>query len=563
MAADRRMTGQQKSFRARTLHLQLFADFALKISLVLPEPARKQAGSSCLAPLLTDACITPAAQTHAPAFPTACENLSSRSRMFKKVTQYVAKQMDPNGELVPVESIVDQDHFRTLCLVRRKRKTAFRQFPSYKRTEYKLHDVLLPGKDDKSDESLLCGDQQDSMQYATAGSACDKVDGAVSLPIEPVLVELGGSASSSKTWSIKMEKRHVPAPQLEVLNKERKVNTNHPFIQQLRKMQQNLYVVHETIEASEEVGYEESTKATGKIMAQLYAKFFAKVWFLSSSGVSPSWPPALPFRPVTDFFFILFFLTNQATSMRKQSITIPKGCILAFRVIQVTIEDAEWGIHYIPENNTSTFVSDGITQGQFGVLQKEVKQNCQAFSQLPADLRGTFLEAIKAVLRDKDIFQELAQKMEAVYYETNICELTTQSPKLKDVLSSLQSLSRNKLHSLAEAIYYTLDALSEQTEEQRLVLLESLEKEAVRHQRNLVERFFKCKTEDTEVRSGGDDILLPFLADGEDKTTIAMLEMSGVRIQENELAICDQEGFLALEALYASLYSLDLLSNSE
>ncbi|XP_035427958.1 gasdermin-A isoform X3 [Cygnus atratus] len=448
--------------------------------------------------------------------------------MFKKVTQYVAKQMDPNGELVPVESIVDQDHFRTLCLVRRKRKTAFRQFPSYKRTEYKLHDVLLPGKDDKSDESLLCGDQQDSMQYATAGSACDKVDGAVSLPIEPVLVELGGSASSSKTWSIKMEKRHVPAPQLEVLNKERKVNTNHPFIQQLRKMQQNLYVVHETIEASEEVGYEESTKATGKIMAQLYAKFFAK-----------------------------------ATSMRKQSITIPKGCILAFRVIQVTIEDAEWGIHYIPENNTSTFVSDGITQGQFGVLQKEVKQNCQAFSQLPADLRGTFLEAIKAVLRDKDIFQELAQKMEAVYYETNICELTTQSPKLKDVLSSLQSLSRNKLHSLAEAIYYTLDALSEQTEEQRLVLLESLEKEAVRHQRNLVERFFKCKTEDTEVRSGGDDILLPFLADGEDKTTIAMLEMSGVRIQENELAICDQEGFLALEALYASLYSLDLLSNSE
>lgn len=73
MAADHRMTGQQKSFRARTLHLQLFADFALKISLVLPEPARKQAGSSCLAPLLTDACIAPVAQTHAPAFPTTCE----------------------------------------------------------------------------------------------------------------------------------------------------------------------------------------------------------------------------------------------------------------------------------------------------------------------------------------------------------------------------------------------------------------------------------------------------------------------------------------------------------
>ncbi|XP_047911383.2 gasdermin-A [Anser cygnoides] len=448
--------------------------------------------------------------------------------MFKKVTQNVAKQMDPKGELVPVESIVDQDHFRIHCLVRRKRKTAFRPFPSYKRTEYKLHDVLLPGKDGKSDESLLGRDQQDSRQYATAGSACDRVDGAVSVATEPTLVELGGSASFSKKWSIKMEERHLPVQQLDVLTTERKVNTNHPFIQQLRKDEQNLYVVHETIEASEEVSYEESTKATGKFVAQLYAKFFAK-----------------------------------GTSMRKQSITIPKGCILAFRVIQVTIKDAEWGIHYIPENNTSTFVSDGITQGQFGVLKKEVKQNCQAFSQLPVELRGTFLEAIKVALRDKDVFQELAQKMEAVYYETNTCELTTQSPKLKDMLSSLQSLSRNDLHSLAEAIYYTLDALSEQTEEQRLVLLESLEKKAVRHQRNLVERFFKCKTEDTEWRSGGGDILLPFSADGEDKTTIAMLEMSGVRIPKNEFAICDEEGFLALEALYASLYSLDLLSNSE
>lgn len=71
--------------------------------------------------------------------------------MFKKVTQNVAKQMDPSGNLVPVESIVDQDHFRTLCLVTGKGKTSFRQFLSYKRTEYKLHDVLLPGKDDESD----------------------------------------------------------------------------------------------------------------------------------------------------------------------------------------------------------------------------------------------------------------------------------------------------------------------------------------------------------------------------------------------------------------------------
>lgn len=67
---------------------------------------------------------------------------------------------------------------------------------------------------------------------------------------------------------------------------------DHPFIQQLRKTQQNLYVVHETLEASDVVSYEESKEKTGQFAAQLYAKIIAKVWFLSSSRVGPSQPPA-------------------------------------------------------------------------------------------------------------------------------------------------------------------------------------------------------------------------------------------------------------------------------
>ncbi|EOA94379.1 Gasdermin-A1 [Anas platyrhynchos] len=192
--------------------------------------------------------------------------------MFKKVTQNVAKQMDPSGNLVPVESIVDQDHFRTLCLVTGKGKTSFRQFLPYKRTEYKLHDVLLPGKDDESDESIPCGDQQDSKRFATAGRAHDQIDGFVSVDTKPVQVELGGSASFSKEWSIKVEKKAVDVKQLEALSRKRKLNVDHPFIQQLRKMQQNLYVVHETLEASDVVSYEESKEKTGQFAAQLYAK---------------------------------------------------------------------------------------------------------------------------------------------------------------------------------------------------------------------------------------------------------------------------------------------------
>lgn len=52
---------------------------------------------------------------------------------------------------------------------------------------------------------------------------------------------------------------------------------DHPFIQQLQKTHERLYVVHETIETSEEACYEESTTAEGCFIAQLYAKFHAKV----------------------------------------------------------------------------------------------------------------------------------------------------------------------------------------------------------------------------------------------------------------------------------------------
>lgn len=84
-------------------------------------------------------------------------NCSSSSRMFKRVTQSVANQMDPGGDLVPVHSILDHEHFRPLCLVRKKRKAIFQPCCRYKQTGFRLEDVLLPGGDHKSTgKALIC-----------------------------------------------------------------------------------------------------------------------------------------------------------------------------------------------------------------------------------------------------------------------------------------------------------------------------------------------------------------------------------------------------------------------
>ncbi|XP_010583858.1 PREDICTED: gasdermin-A [Haliaeetus leucocephalus] len=447
--------------------------------------------------------------------------------MFKKVTQSIVNQMDPRGDLVPVHSILDHEHFRPLCLVKRKRKTIFQPSPCYRQTWYTLNDMLLPGEDNRSTESLFPkGDGQDSRQFTIKKSVSDRVDGSLSLRVDSASVELKGVASLSKEWSIKLEKNHISIPKLEALKTERKMNANHSFIQQLQKKQQNLYVVHETLEASEETSYEESIKAEGSFMTKLQAKFCAK-----------------------------------GTRENRQGITIPKGCTLAFRAIQLTITDGSWDLQYFPESSRM-FVCDGSSQGKLHRLQVEVKDTCQIFSKLSSDLFVVFLKAIKAVMRDRNLFEELTHKMEAVLDETGSCELKTESPDLKDLLSSLQDSSRHLLLKLAEAITYTLDALDELTEDQLLLLLESLEEKIVSQQLKLVESILEHDMEDREEHFSVDASLLSFSQEREQKLTIAMVEMSGVKLQKDGSVVCTK-AFFAVAALYVSLYVLDLLSNSD
>ncbi|XP_025973623.1 gasdermin-A isoform X2 [Dromaius novaehollandiae] len=446
--------------------------------------------------------------------------------MFKKVTRSIAKQMDSKGELIPVYSILDQEHFRPYCLVRRKEKTIFHPTPGYRRTEYSLYDVLLLGGDKTSAEFLIpTEDVQDSSQVTFTHHVDGKVEGKLHLPVKSANTEVYGSTRWSKEGSIKLEKKYIPVAKLESLKTERKFNMNHSFIAQLKKKQQNLYLVYESIQTSEETNYKETNKTEGSFMAQLYAKFSA-----------------------------------EGTRSCKESITIPKGCTIAFRTMQLTIDDGSWDIYHFPEDNVQTFVSDGFLHGKLGALEKEVKAKYQIFSMLSVDLYNTFLKSIKAVMRNRNLFQELTQKMEAVLEETDNCELKTESPDLKDLLHSLQDSPRDLLLKLAKAINYTLYALDELTEDQLLLLLESLEEKIVSQQLKLVKSILEYDIQNTEGCFSVDASLLSFSQEKEQKLTTVMLEMSGVKIQKNGSAECKQEAFSSLAALYASLYVLDLLS---
>ncbi|NWS63851.1 GSDA3 protein, partial [Chunga burmeisteri] len=88
---------------------------------------------------------------------------------------------------------------------------------------------------------------------------------------------------------------------------------------------------------------------------------------------------------------------------------------------------------------------------------------------------------------------------------------------------------------------------AELTEDQLLLLLESLEDKIVSQQ---------LKLEHFSV----DASLLSFSQEKEQELTIAMVEMSGVKLQEDGTAVCT-EAAKTVAALYVSLYILNLLSN--
>ncbi|NXT06083.1 GSDA3 protein, partial [Prunella fulvescens] len=99
----------------------------------------------------------------------------------------------------------------------------------------------------------------------------------------------------------------------------------------------------------------------------------------------------------------------------------------------------------------------------------------------------------------------------------------------------------------------------ELTEDQLLLLLESLERKIVSQQLNLVENLLEHdlnKGKETFLVDAG----LLFPHEEEQMLTIALVELSGVQLQKDGSAVPRDEPFEAVAALLVALYTLNCLS---
>ncbi|XP_067397031.1 gasdermin-A [Emydura macquarii macquarii] len=439
--------------------------------------------------------------------------------MFHKVTKDLAKHLAPDGDLLLVRSLIDQDHFRPLYLLRRKPKKPFWMTHHYYKTGLMIWDILEPGEDNK----YL--DVQDSGSVTVVDYVDGRVEGNVNLPDDFGRMEATGAASMYQVKSVKVKTARVSPAALASLKGERKIKMDHPFIEHLRRRRENLYVITEAVQTLEETTFYKSNTMEGSILNEIYVHFSLK----GSRG-------------------------------SKKGIVVPKDCVLAFRIMPLIIDDESLGISYHPDDKT--FVPDG-DEGMGG-LQGEVEKECAELLQLSTDLRDKFLKSIIAMIINSDLLQELVLELEEALEDADKCKLKSENPDLEGLLNNLQASEGSIVRELAEPVLYTLHALCELTEDQLLRLAQSVEKKIVSKQFELVKSMLK-----QDFPTGAfslDAELVSSLQEEELNITKAMMELGGVTLQGNAPYLTgtgDLAAFSALRALYVALYVLHLLSRSE
>ncbi|NXA98852.1 GSDA3 protein, partial [Melanocharis versteri] len=101
---------------------------------------------------------------------------------------------------------------------------------------------------------------------------------------------------------------------------------------------------------------------------------------------------------------------------------------------------------------------------------------------------------------------------------------------------------------------------AELTEDQLLLLLESLERKIVSQQLNLVRTHITPGSFQGEEPFTVDAGLLSFPHKEEQGLTMALVELSGVQLQEDGSAVPRDRPFQSVAALFVALYALNLLS---
>ncbi|KAM5150951.1 gasdermin-A isoform 1-T1 [Callospermophilus lateralis] len=443
--------------------------------------------------------------------------------MFENVTRALARQLNPRGDLTPLDSLIDFKRFHPFCLVLRKRKSTLFWGARYVRTDYTLLDVLEPGNSPS--------DPTDSGNFGFKNMLDARVEGEVDVP---KTVKVRGTAGLSRNSTLEVQTLSVAPKALESLHEERKLAADHPFLKEMRDRGENLYVVMEVVETVQEVTLERAGKAEGCFSLPFFAP-----------------------------------LGLQGSVNHKEAVTIPKGCVLAFRVRQLMVNGKdEWDIPHICNDSMQTFPPEGKLSDEglvgmfpvligevhedFGTLKEEVQRETQEVEKLSRVGQSSLLSSLSKLLGKKKELQDLELALEGALDKGHKVTLEALP---KDIVLSKEAM---------DAVLYFLGALTVLSEAQQKLLVKSMEKKILPVQLKLVESMMEQNfLQDKEGIFPLQPELLSSLGEEELTLTEALVGLSGLEVQRSGPQYTwDPDALPHLCALYAGLSLLHLLTKA-
>ncbi|XP_062045836.1 gasdermin-C [Lepus europaeus] len=421
------------------------------------------------------------------------------SSLFARDSQLVVRELGRKGELVPADSLTSAPRLRPFCVLRKKcRRHPWPWGARLIPTDFSLLDLLEPGSP--------APEVSRSQPTHIHKSVTRGVTGAVSVGLQGKVA--GGTLAvqtlsiSPHTWESLMESRKLRTPRPLLLREL-----------QSRMEREHLYVVTEAVETLQETTLQSLGRAEGT--GQLS---FPGLGHLKVQG--------------------------QSNMVREKIVTIPQGSVMAYRVLQLVVEEDHWG-----------------EEQDFQDLRSQVAAQLQDLATLSPELRKTLLGALHGLLGDPQALQELEDVLEQALDAGLLGQL--QGPG-GVIVCSLQDPSGNLSPSRGRAFLHLLGALVVLNDSQQRLLAQVLERQILPQQLELVASILEPNfSQMEEARFSLPPEVLSALPSEAVALAFSLLENCGLELQGPGCQLSwDPAAVPQVSALHGCLEGLQLLAGS-
>ncbi|MEJ1289062.1 hypothetical protein NN561_020099 [Cricetulus griseus] len=291
------------------------------------------------------------------------------SSLFLRTTKSLVRELGRKGELVPVDSLSRSPRLRPFCLVRKKHRRYLWPWDTpLIPTDFSLLDLLEPG----------CPEPE--VNHSSPINVWEKVagglTGAVSLSTG-LQGQVTGGSNSAYISALAVQTLWVSPCTWEMLLEKRKLRSPRPsFLQELqsRKERESLYVVTEAVETLQDAVLQSQGQVLGA--GQLSLLQLGHVQVCS----------------------VLEWVQFQSHMDTEKAVSIPQGSVLAYRVLQLLVEEDGWGI---------AFSQDSGDESNLQSLQEQADGQLQDLATLSSELRKRLLGVLQKLMQDRQALQEL------------------------------------------------------------------------------------------------------------------------------------------------------------